>query len=203
MLIQEWNNRTIPARESTHTRVISKNHPCQGVCPYKGLATKISLLGNHLSHINICITSTHRRLQNIPCLRILWSVKRQRVTTAFDCEKCGFDEVQTHLLRVHMQRKHARFTGTCRDCECILDGEHNHKAHFRILFIEDTKVERMLEKDAKIIAMALGFSRITWQKSMSWLPILYEVWFWRSKDPFGASSYVEKAYTIYRHIWGS
>ena len=90
-----------------------------------------------------------------------------RVTIAFDCEKCGFDEVQTHLLRVHMQRKHARFTGTCRDCECILDGEHNHKVHFRILFTEDTKVERMLEKDAKIIAMALGFSRITWQKSMS------------------------------------
>ena len=89
--------------------------------------------------------------------------EKKRVTTAFDCEKCGFDEVQTHLL----QRKHARLTGTCRDCECILDGEHNHKVHFRILFIEDTKVERMLEKDAKIIAMALGFSRITWQKSMS------------------------------------
>ena len=125
------------------------------------------------------------------------------VTTAFDCEKCGFDEVQTHLLRVHMQRKHARFTGTCRDCDCILDGEHNHKAHFRILFIQDTKVERMLEKDAKIIAMALGFSRIPWQKSMSWLPILCEVWFWWSKDPVGVSSYVEKAYTIHRYIWGS
>ena len=92
---------------------------------------------------------------------------KERVTTAFDCEKCGFDEVKTHLLRVHMQRKHARFTVTCRDCECILDREHNLKVHFRIVFTENTNVERMLVKDAQIIALAYSFSRIPWQQSMS------------------------------------
>ena len=47
-------------------------------------------------------------------------MEKERVTTTFGCVKCGFDEVHTPLLRVHMQRKHARFTSTCRDCDNII-----------------------------------------------------------------------------------
>ena len=31
------------------------------------------------------------------------------------CMKCGFDEVKTHLVRVHMWRRHTRFIGTSED----------------------------------------------------------------------------------------
>ena len=59
----------------------------------------------------------------------------------------------------------ARCTVTCRDCECILDRERNLKEHLKLIRGK-TKIERMLVKDVKIIAIAYSYSRITWQKIM-------------------------------------
>ena len=40
---------------------------------------------------------------------------KEHVTIAYDCVKCGFDEVKTHLVRVHMWRRQTRFIGTSED----------------------------------------------------------------------------------------
>ena len=105
-------------------------------------------------------------------LLTVWSVvlmKYRPICCEFICSESMHD-LQAHVKIVTISYP-SQCTVTCRDCECILDREPNLEKHFRILLIEKTKMERMLVKDVKNIAIAYSYSRIPWQKSMPRLPM--------------------------------